>query len=463
MIQLRRNNTSSILGIELDEKRIQMVQVSQQGQEFQIVKRHQAALSINPMSSPAELVGQDIRNHLEKAGIREKRCVVCLPLHWVMTHYIAVPNLSDEDTWSFLRMQAERAFPFAVEDLSLAFSLQEAHQGQRYALIAAVLTNRIVALQNALRAAKLHPVSITLGIPTSQNEQPAKQAVRLHMKENATSLYITTGGVVAAMRALDPEEVEDQPETIARELRITLGLLPEDVRNGMRDLVIFGHADQTRPLVDEIQDSMKHLGLAVTYTNGELKGRDLNMLTLESALISHVTQKASPIEFLPPQVNRVQQLMRRVSSRSNLWMGSAATALLLIVCTTLLYQHFRLRGLESQWNAIAAHVEDVESVQTKVRAYRPWFEDSVHSLSITKTITEAFPVEGKVWLKNLEIQSLSQVICTGFAASHQDWLQMIDRLQETGQVKDLQVQQLQGENPMQFVFHFRWLEADSNG
>ena len=46
-------------------------------------------------------------------------------------------------------------------------------------------------------------------------------------------------------------------------------------------------------------------------------------------------------------------------------------------------------------------------MQQQIRKFRPWFDDSFRNLTILRKITEAFPEEGDVTAKTLEIRDLS--------------------------------------------------------
>ena len=43
------------------------------------------SLALNPLTDAAELVGQEIRNHLNYTGIRERFRAVHLPLNWILS------------------------------------------------------------------------------------------------------------------------------------------------------------------------------------------------------------------------------------------------------------------------------------------------------------------------------------------------------------------------------------------
>src|SRR6185295_18319045 len=110
--------------------------------------------------------------------IRERRCVVCIPLGWALVLQTKVPDLPEPDVSSFLQIEAERGFPYGPDALSVADSRCLSGGGEQYATIVAVPRNQLAQLEKALRAAQLRPVSFTLGITALHNaDQESSQGV----------------------------------------------------------------------------------------------------------------------------------------------------------------------------------------------------------------------------------------------------------------------------------------------
>jgi hypothetical protein len=140
----------------------------------------------------------------------------------------------------------------------------------------------------------------------------------------------------------------------------------------------------------------------------------------------------------------------------------------LAVAGAFLYQHWRLSRLESKWRSIEPKVNEVAAIQQKIRQYRPWFDNSARSLVIARGLTRAFPEEGTVWAKSLEIRQPSDsalpiVSCSGNAQSNSEWLGMLERLRSTKGVEDLRFEQLRAESPLQFKLSFQWNEGEADG
>jgi len=136
-----------------------------------------------------------------------------------------------------------------------------------------------------------------------------------------------------------------------------------------------------------------------------------------------------------------------------------ALAVVLIAGGILAIQQWQLMRLRSQWRAMADQVHDLENVQDRIRQFRPWFDDSIRGLTILRQVTTAFPEDGVVSAKTVEIRDVTFVTCSGTARDNQALLKTLDRLRAAGGVSDLKVDQIRGRSPMQFTFDFRWSEG----
>src|SRR5262249_28257413 len=118
----KRQSGSSILGLALDGSRLEGVVLKRTNGGAQIQQSFSVALSLDPLTNDPELVGREIRNHLDAAGVRERRCIVGLPLKWALTTHVKLPDLPESELASFLQIEAERSFPCDVATLLLSKS-----------------------------------------------------------------------------------------------------------------------------------------------------------------------------------------------------------------------------------------------------------------------------------------------------------------------------------------------------
>src|SRR6185436_18144799 len=119
---LQKKESPVLLGLTLDGSKIEGVLVRRTNGSVEIVKTFSATLTLDLFNNEPELVGQEIRNHLETAGIRERRCAVCVPLKWALTLSTQLPDLAEEDVGEFLQIEAERSFSLDTDALLITKS-----------------------------------------------------------------------------------------------------------------------------------------------------------------------------------------------------------------------------------------------------------------------------------------------------------------------------------------------------
>jgi hypothetical protein len=115
--------------------------------------------------------------------------------------------------------------------------------------------------------------------------------------------------------------------------------------------------------------------------------------------------------------------------------------------------------LQKEWDSIKNSVVAVETVQGKIREFRPWFDPSVPSLTTARAITRAFPETGEIWLKQLNIRDDSKITATGSSRDQNSLLATLDKLRSTSGISNLELKSQQGSDPISFSFEFDWNPA----
>jgi len=109
---------------------------------------------------------------------------------------------------------------------------------------------------------------------------------------------------------------------------------------------------------------------------------------------------------------------------------------------------------------MSSKVKDLEGVTQQIHQYRPWFDDSLRALTILKELTTAFPEDGRVSAKSIEIRDLNAVTCTGVTRDSESMFAIWENLRRSGNVSDLHRPTTRGNKPpLQFTFDFRWNEG----
>jgi hypothetical protein len=80
-----------------------------------------------------------------------------------------------------------------------------------------------------------------------------------------------------------------------------------------------------------------------------------------------------------------------------------------------------------------------------------------------KCLTEAFPEDGSVTAKTVEIRELNAVTCTGTARDRQALLKTIENVRHIGQFREVALGPTRGQPPaVQFTFTFQWNQGGQN-
>lgn len=470
----RGRGGGALLGLTLDGSRLEGVVLRRTNGSLEIKQTFAASLSLDPLTAEIELAGREIRRQLEAAGVRERRCVVGLPLNWVLTLGVQMPDLPEADQQSFLQIEAERGFPYGPESLMLASSRFRLADGPQFATLLAVPREHIQRLEAVLAAAQLRPVSFSLGIAALQRPEadPARGVIALVPAENHLALQITCGGGVVVLRTLEGAfELEGaerrfQADVVLRELRITLGQLPPGVREALQTIRVFGRSETAGEIAEELAARSGALGLRVEQVK-KWAADEFGVRLPEGAEVSpalgvaarFLAEGRACFEFLPPRISPWQQFKARYSSPKLVAAGAAAGAVAGLVLLAFLGQQAMLWYWEGQWKQIKARVAELETMQANIRKYRPWFDDSFRSLSILKRLTEAFPEDGTVSAKTVEIREPAKVTCSGLARDNATLLRMLDKLRAAREVTQVQVEQIRGSAPLQFTVNFQWTEG----
>jgi len=179
--------------------------------------------------------------------------------------------------------------------------------------------------------------------------------------------------------------------------------------------------------------------------------------TLAMAAAQWLLQGSSTLEFLPRKISRASRLVQSLGSRGMLWKaGAAAAVCLLAIVGAFAWQSWKLSRLQRQWASIESEATELQAIQQKIREYEPWYNGSVGSLDIVKSLVAAFPETGSAWTRTIEIKNMSEVVCSGSAASSADVLNVVETLGKSNGVKDLKTSQIRGEKPVQFAVSYRW-------
>ncbi len=449
----KRKRLTSVLGLALDGSRLEGVVLRRTNGALQLHQTFSVTLSLDPLTAAPELVGREIRNHLDAAGVRERHCVLGVPLKWVLTAHTELPPLPEADAASLLQLEAERGFPCDVATLLLANSRCPLAAGKQHVTLAGIPNAQLAALEQVLAAAKLKPASFALGLAALQPPagENSNGVLALAIGESQVSLQITCGGGVAALRGLEGA-IEDEAgrrrldaDLVAREARITLGQLPSSCATPSSASAFSARVNSRN------SSRMKwNCGLSrwdwtsksprlIRRTNLASSCRRKPPFQRPSAWRRVCWQDKQPVfEFLPPKPTLIEQFAAKYSSGRLRTIGAMAAGIVAMVGGLFLFQEFELILLRSRWSAMSAKVGELQTVQNQIQQYHPWYDDTFRDLAILRQLTLAFPEDGAVTAKTIEIQNDNTVSCSGNARDSAALLATLAKLRAADGVRQFE-------------------------
>lgn len=465
----QRQPGNSLLGLAFDGSRLDGVWVRRTNGAVEIKKTFAAALSLDPLTAEVELAGREIRKQLDAEQVRERWCAVCLPLNWALTLTVKLPEIPEADVADFLQIEAERGFPYGPEELMLAHSRFTVGT-EHFATIVGIPREHVTRLEAVLQAAQLRPVTFSLGLTALQpaDQEAVAGTLTLLPAETTVAMQIACGGGVVNLRTLDGayEQVgagrELQAEHIVRELRITLGQLPPAVRDAVRRIRICGRSEVATELAEALQMPARDWDLKVESARDHTAmefGIKIPPGTAASPALSVAVRRLAGVagmEFLPPKISAWQQFSARYSSGKLAYAGMGAGAVALVVAIAFLVQQIVLWNWQARWGRIEQPVKELAEIRDQIRQYRPWFDESVRTLGLLKRLTEAFPEDGAVSAKTVEVRDQSRVTCSGTARNRDALLKMLDQLRAAKEVSNIHIETTRGSTPLEFTFNFQW-------
>jgi hypothetical protein len=468
---------TSVLGLALDGSRLDGAVLKRANGSLQVQQQFSVTLTLDPLTAAADLVGREIRNQLDAAGVRERDCVIGLPLKWVLTAQTELPPLPDVDALSLLQMEAERSFHADVATLQIAYSRTPLAGDKKSVLLAAIPNPHLVALENVLAAAKLKPASFGLAVAALQPAASEKSngVLTLVIGETSVGLQISCGGGVTALRSLEGAVANEagrlslDASLISRETRITLGQLARELRASVKRIRIFGSRELAQQLADEMELKFEPLGFKVEIVSayapdefGVTLPAGASLSAAFSLAARWLTEQQPAFEFLPPKPGFVEQFVAKYSSGRLRTAGAIGALVGLLVGGIFSYQQYQLWSLRSQWSKIEKKVGELTTVQDEIRQYRSWYDGTFKNLAVLRQLSLAFPEDGSVTAKNIEIRNGGKVTCSGTARDYTALLAVQSKLRTADGVSGVKLEQIRGKAPMQFVFGFNFGNGGSN-
>jgi Tfp pilus assembly protein PilN len=451
----KRLMTRSALAVTIESGRVVAKVVRGEGEQTQT-----AALTIpvggEEILKDPDKAGQQFATALSGAGIRERECVVCVPAGWALTASTDLPEVGAEDLRGYLELRAEREFSISATDLRLGYCAYSLPSGQRRATLAALSSKKIEAVERMLAVANRRATSISLALDKCLTSP--KPMLHFLTNGNHTDLVVTAGGGIAGLRSLAgplaPGDTTFDPVSFCRDVRITLGRLPDGVRQQIRDAEFSGPSAES--LCVQTRFDLLRMGIQSPESSAAAEAaRGTSGAAAEAARLKLSGQPIA-FEFVVPETKRWQVLLERFDSRRRRMLVLGAVALVLLPLVAMFIRAQIESHLDAEWAAMESKANELDALQKRIHLFQPWYEPVPQELQLMNSLATAFPEQGDVWAKSIQVAEGDKVTCTGFARSQPALLAFLARLRARPDVSGIQVQQIRGQNPIQFSITYQW-------
>ncbi len=187
-------------------------------------------------------------------------------------------------------------------------------------------------------------------------------------------------------------------------MRITLGRLPQAVGQQVRRARFGGDPAAAARLQAATRETLARMGLETADAADSATARSAND-TAESAAVLALRRGAAPFEFVVPQPRKWEAALVRYNTRRYRWIAGVAAALIFLPVFGFFVRSEQESHLEKRWVAMSGNVADLDALQTAIRRFRPWFEPQPQNLQVLETLFSAFPEQGDVWAKSIQVKA----------------------------------------------------------
>lgn len=393
---------------------------------------------------------EELKSHLEgllkPLSPQVKEASLIVSSESLFSFRIEIPELDKEDLQSFIEIEADQHLPFSSDQFYLS-QLRSSDHDSKDSLILAIQRTKVDPVLQSLKSLGWNVTSVTVdgaGIEASDGQSNKNEGALL-LGPDHLSLAIKCNGQLWAIRQFPHHSKSNDLSGVARDIKISLAQVPVEAQKDLQTLRCIA-----LPRIDNSQAS------SITIPGLDLAKVEASNVLIEAIAGEIFRGHRSAIEFLPPKPNKFEKIIERFNSKRNFWVGTGGAGIAAIVILAFFLQSQKLKSLENKWSGISTKVGELEKIQSQIREFRSWYQDDYPTLVALKSIFEAFPERGEIWLKQMTVRKGNVVRCTGGATSSYAILDVRKRLLETPGISDLQELPSSGDNPIYFSFQFTW-------
>lgn len=462
--------TQTILGLALEDDRVRVAEVNLGNTGPRLLHSGLFTWPREDALEHSTETAEALRQFLKQNRMMSKSAVVGLPAKWLVTRELSLPPATPEALQGMLRLQAERAFSLDPQDLSLDTIGPLENGDKAEVLLVGTHRQRLHQIQALMQGAGLDVLAITA----------TSLCLRRLDREGHQGLYMGDGWIEnwAVRNPLPRLRFTDMPATteldstqLQAQIRRLLLLSEAQTDQGPLGISLFTES----PLGDDTFASLcQSMNGHAVLLNGDVwleqagfsrtSLRDAGPARIAAALPLATSRQAGlEVDFLH---SALTQKTKKSHGRATLWGTVAAIVVLVLVAMAWMDAQGNRKAIaeyRSELDGMANDIAAAQAVVDRVTYAAQWTSRDPEFLSHLKQLTEAFPVEGSVWVTNLGIAENKKAVITGQAVDERPVLEVLDAIKSKPFFSDVQILYLRdsgrNSNEVSFAFAVRFIGA----
>jgi len=368
-----------------------------------------------------QVLGRALRQFLKQRGFTASRCVIGLDAHWLTARDKPLPAGLGDQAAQALALVVEREFASDLKDLVFDYAPGEIPRDRgKSALLVAAPRQAVEQLTAMAQAAGLKAEAVTsstlalaAGVKPS-TVGPGQERIVFRVFESGAELLTDVQGV-RTMRPLlcePPEDGDKQRAWLDRllgDLRRVVLLLPQPSPGQTRELVIWNEARLDEKVFKPISET---LGVRIRtesvpegiHTNGlPDDARQGQFCAAAAVALAGLRGQQPPVDFLH---SRLAKSRKPLLTRKLVWSAAVTGVVLLAVGLFAWDWHLdqaAIAEMRQTASQLKPHLERANLNIERTEAARTWHDRRPGHLECMMALTKAFPVEGRVWAKQVTI------------------------------------------------------------
>ncbi len=335
--------------------------------------------------------------------------VLSLPISAVLVQRLRLPNVDDQDFAEMVRIQIEKALPYAPEEVTTAFEVIERTEQESLVSAIAVHNGRLTELAAPLVSRGLIPSRVAVyAAQRSATHAPNGRAFLLYPEQKRVVCAISEEGKISFTRTLESSE----PAHLQMELpQLAMSAELEGISSSFAGV-----------LLDESFLALRNTMTSIFSGNVEL--------------IAVEAPPADPKLNLLPEAwrQRRAQVVRQREWQRRLLIGAGIYAgLLLLFLLCVLFVRFEIGRLDRRIAQDAPRTEFVQAAATNWKALAPAVDPHYYPIEVLLHLFESLP-SADVQITEFN-QSARQISLNGEAKTPALVYQFADKVKKEGELQ----------------------------